>query len=164
MKKKHQKSNRKQNKNFYTLYGLFSFFAIFGIYFATGTNVFHVATKMVMNGLGVYTEEISSVLIESDDYDQAGSYHIEKSAKWIDTDKARVTFDVDSVIKQEDSSMQDVILVLDISGSMMGSKLEKAISDSKELASYLLSNRINITKRRNKENRKYKNTSIKKLL
>ena len=118
-------------------------FVIFGIYFATGTNVFHVVTKMVMNGLGVYTEEIPSISIESDDYDQAGSYHIEKSAKWIDTDRARVTFDVDSVIKQEGSSMQDVILVLDISGSMMGSKLEKAISDSKELASYLLSNKNN---------------------
>ena len=62
-------------------------------------------------------QEVKSVEIQSEDYNEPGSWHIDKSAEWTDFGKARVTFDVNSVMKTGDILM-DVILVLDVSGSM----------------------------------------------
>ena len=90
-----------------------------------------------------YTEEIRSVEIQSNDYNQPGSWHIDKSAEWTSLGKARVTFDVNSVIKTEEGRYKDVIIVIDISGSMSGYKLERAIADSLELTKYLLSDNHN---------------------
>ena len=41
--------------------------------------------------------EVKSVEIQSEDYDEPGSWHITKSAEWVDSGKARVTFDVNRV-------------------------------------------------------------------
>ena len=109
---------------------------------ATGTNVMKVSAKKFLQGLGIYTEEVKIVEIESNDYDNQGSWHIDKSAKWTGSNTAQVTFDVNSIMKTGDH-YKDVVLVLDISGSMSGEKMDKAISDSKELVSYLLSNSQN---------------------
>ena len=109
---------------------------------ATGTNVMKVSAKKFLEGLGIYTEEVKIVEIESNDYDNQGSWHIDKSAKWTGSNTAQVTFDVNSIMKTGDH-YKDVVLVLDISGSMSGEKMDKAISDSKELVSYLLSNSQN---------------------
>ncbi|MBR3210427.1 MAG: VWA domain-containing protein [Bacilli bacterium] len=108
----------------------------------TGTNIITSGAKKVLNGLGIYTEEVKSVEIESSDYDEPGSWHIDKSAEWIGPTTAQVTFDVNSVITTEEKN-EDVILVLDNSGSMDGEKLQKAIDDSKELVEYLLTNSHN---------------------
>ena len=59
--------------------------------------------------------EVKSVEIQSEDYNEPGSLHITKSAEWIDADKAKVTFDLDSVMKPTDGRYKDIILVIDTS-------------------------------------------------
>ena len=108
----------------------------------TGANVIKVSAKKFLEGLGIYTEEVKKVEIQSNDYDNQGSWHIDKSAKWTGSNTAQVTFDLNSIMKTGDH-YKDVVLVLGISGSMSGDKMTKAISDSKELVSYLLSNSQN---------------------
>ena len=90
-----------------------------------------------------YTQEIKSIEIQSNDYDNPGSWHIDKSAEWTGFGKARVTFDVNSIIKTGNGHYKDVILVMDKSGSMEGEKLNKAKEDSIDLTNYLLSDSRN---------------------
>ena len=105
------------------------------------TNSFSI--DKILRRAGIYTQEIKSVEIESDTYDAPGSFKIDKSAKWIGKGKAQVIFDVNSVMKTDGNKYHDVILVLDISGSMDGEKLDKAKSDSIELIDYLLNDSHN---------------------
>ena len=83
-------------------------------------------------------QEVSSVEIQSDNYNQAGSWHIDKSAKWTDHGKARITFDVNSIKKKVTNNKLDVVMVLDISGSMGGEKLEREKTDAIGLVNYLI--------------------------
>ena len=114
-------------------------FSIISLSLITHTNIVGVGVNRLLRLLGVYGEVIPSVEIESGGYtlETPGSWHINKSAEWTDTNKAKVTFDVESIVKT-DSNKKDVILVIDVSGSMTGGKLERAISDSQELVQYLL--------------------------
>ena len=89
-----------------------------------------------------YTEEIRSVSIESNNYNEPGSWKIDKSAKWIGKGKAEVVFDVSSIMKA-DGKYKDVILVMDVSGSMEGEKLTIAKEDAHELIDTLLSDSNN---------------------
>ena len=73
---------------------------------------------------------------------EPGSWQVEKSGKWISKGKARVSFDVDTTLMTEDRDT-DIIMVLDISGSMSGDKLDRVKSDSTELIESLLSNQNN---------------------
>ena len=70
---------------------------------------------------------------------EAGSWKVTKSAEWISKGKARITFDVDTVAKTA-NQYTDIILVLDISSSMSGNKLNRVKSDTTELINSLLSN------------------------
>ena len=72
-----------------------------------------------------------------------GSWHLEKSAEWTDKGKAKITFDVSSILKKPNNNYKDVILVLDISGSMEGDKLRRVKEDSIELVESLLSDSNN---------------------
>ena len=72
-----------------------------------------------------------------------GSWKVTKSAKWTSTGKARITVDVDTIMKTEDKAYKDIIMVLDISGSMYGEKLERVKNDSIELINSVLSNSNN---------------------
>lgn len=107
-----------------------------------GTNVIAMSTKKLLSGVGIYTEEIKNVEIKSTDYNSPGSWHIDKSAKWTSTNTAQVTFDVNSIMKN-DNRYKDVILVLDRSGSMDGDKINRVKNDSKELINAALSNNQN---------------------
>ena len=49
---------------------------------------------------------------------------IDKSTKWVGINKAQVTFDVNSVMKINDN-YKNIILVIDTSESMYGSKFQK---------------------------------------
>ena len=89
---------------------------------------------------------VKSVIITSQktSYEEKdpGSWQVEKSGKWIDKGKAEVTFDVTSTL-MKNSEYTDVIFVLDISGSMEGSKINYVKSDMRELLDTLLENKGN---------------------
>lgn len=87
-----------------------------------------------------------SVMITSKntDYDskEEGSWQVKKSSKWISKGRARVTFDVDTILMTEDKHT-DIILVLDTSASMAGDKLDRVKQDSIELVDSLLADSNN---------------------
>ncbi len=71
-----------------------------------------------------------------------GSFSVKKSAEWTSTEKAKITFEVDS-IRKDDTKNRDVILVLGASDSMQGDKIEKLRNDTISLAKNLLTNTSN---------------------
>ena len=89
---------------------------------------------------------VSKIEIKSEnlDYDkkEPGSFKVTKSAKWISKGKAEITFDVDTVMKN-DTKDNDVILVLDTSDSMSGERLDKVKVDCIELIDSLLADSNN---------------------
>ena len=112
---------------------------VFGIF------VVAVSIFLVGNAFAALTPT-KSVIITSKNtsYEdkEPGSWQVEKSGKWVSKGKARVTFDVDTSLMTEDTDT-DIIMVLDISGSMSGDKLDRVKSDSTELIESLLSNQNN---------------------
>ena len=94
-----------------------------------------------------YTEVVKSIELTSQRSSFAsnapGSWHVAKSAQWIEEGKARITFDVDTVRKTADGSYTDIIMVIDNSGSMSGNKMTQVKSDATELIDSVLSNRNN---------------------
>lgn len=111
---------------------------------ATGINIIEIGIKKVLNSIGIYTEEVSSIEITSDGYknEEEGTWNVTKSAKWTGTSTADVTFEIDTII-DNGSNYKDVIFVIDISGSMAGDKIEKVKSDTEELTKYILSDSQN---------------------
>ena len=63
---------------------------------------------------------------------EEGAWQYTKSAYWLSKNKARINIKVDT-IKKKRADYTDVILVLDTSGSMLGSKLTQVQSDVNEL-------------------------------
>ena len=76
-----------------------------------GQNIIKTSAIKFLDSLGIYTQEIKNVEIQSDDYNNPGSWHIDKSAKWVGINKAQVTFDVNSVMKTNEN-YKDIILVI----------------------------------------------------
>ena len=118
---------------------IFLFLGIVLINSIFNVNVVNILTTKILNSLGIYTEEIISVGIESSDYQSktGGSWHIDKSAMWTGRDSAKVTFHLNTVLIPAEKN-KDIILVLDISGSMVGDKIDRAKSDAIELINYVL--------------------------
>ncbi len=85
-------------------------------------------------------QEVKSIEIESYNYDDAGSFHIEKSAKWVGLGKAEVTFDVRSIEKSQGTKYIDILLVVDTSGSMENDKIRRVKEDTIELINSVLDN------------------------
>ena len=108
----------------------------------TKKGVIYSGVKKVLNGLGIYTEELRENSVETSNYPDPGSFKIDKSFEWIDYKKIKVTYDLSSKIKSGDT-YKDVILVLDISGSMEGDRIAKAKEDIKGLIEYLLKDENN---------------------
>lgn len=81
-------------------------------------------------------EPVSSVTVKSTTLDysksEEGSWQYTKSAKWISKGKARINIKLETK-EMLKSNYTDVILVLDTSGSMQGSKLTQVQSDVNEL-------------------------------
>ena len=110
----------------------------------TGNNVLKNATASVLRTFGFNTQVVESISLTSDGFknNEPGSFDIEKSAKWIGENKAQITFDIDTILKTSENK-KDIILVIDVSGSMEGEKLDKVKSDTKELTEVVLSDSDN---------------------
>ncbi len=138
-----KKKFRRSNKLKLTCFILsFLFIFLFTLSLFTGKNIALVGVKIVLNSVGIYTEEISSVDISSNNYDNEGSWKINKGAKWTSSNTAEVVFDVNS-IRKTDGTKKDIILVLDVSGSMSGDKITNVINDTKDLVKTVLSDSNN---------------------
>lgn len=91
-------------------------------------------------------QPVKSIEIFSEKLDynskEPGAWKVTKSAKWIQKGIAEITFDVDTVLKTN-NKYNDIIFVLDISGSMSGDKIARVKSDTSELINSLLSNKKN---------------------
>ena len=87
--------------------------------------------------------EKKNIYLNSPDYDNPGSYNIVRFADWSEYNKVRVRTTLNSILKTEDDRKKDIIIVLDISGSMSGRKEFVAIENIYEMATYFLSNSIN---------------------
>ena len=70
---------------------------------------------------------------------EAGSWQMTKSAKWVGKNKAQIKFEVESTAKYGDNNV-DVLFVLDNSGSMSGEPLDKIKADAKDTVDSILSN------------------------
>ncbi len=95
-----------------------------------------VVTNFILN-VRAENEPVPSVTITSSQSDfetsTPGAWQVTKSAEWTGTGKARIIFDVDSVAKDEDSPIYDVLFVIDNSRSMQGSRLTQVKSDTVDL-------------------------------
>jgi len=99
--------------------------------FLTVSNVFGELTPI--KSIEIFSKEL--------DYSkkEPGAWKISKNAKLVSKGVAEITFDLDTVLKTENKNT-DILLVLDISGSMYGDKLNRVRADSVELIEILLSN------------------------
>ena len=87
------------------------------------------------------TSEVKTVVIESDDYDDAGSYQIKNKASWISNNKARIKVSLNSIMSVKNNP-RDVILVIDNSESMED-KLSNLKTNLKDVVGSLLDNENN---------------------
>ena len=114
-------------------------------FLALGVFVMAISIYLITNTFAALTP-VRSIIITSEktsyENKEPGSWQVEKSSKWIRKGVARVTFDVDTTLMTEDKST-DIIMVLDISGSMNGEKLNRVKEDSIELIDSVLSNQNN---------------------
>lgn len=85
-----------------------------------------------------FDHEVKSVEITSNDYNNPGSWHVDKSADWISSDTAEVTFNISSIKKRTDYRNKDVIFVIDVSGSMSSDQISQIKTDTKKLVDFLL--------------------------
>ena len=85
------------------------------------------------------------IFSEHSDYDnnEPGAWKVTKSAEWTALGKARITFEVESNAKYDDSKKLDVVMVIDDSGSMDGEKMSQVKSDATNLVDVLLSDSAN---------------------
>ena len=134
------------SKNKLKLITISSFLVVLGTILLINSpkdNIFKSSYKKLLANNGIYTEEIKSIDITSDDYDEPGSFKVTKKAEWTDYGKAKLTITADSIIKEKNNNKKDIILVMDISGSMEGNKLDKAKEDAINLANRILKNQEN---------------------
>lgn len=91
-------------------------------------------------------DPVKSITISSENLsyenNEPGSWQITKSARWTSKGKAQITFELDTLVKTNNVD-NDVILVLDTSGSMNGERLDKLKNDTTSLITDILSNENN---------------------
>ena len=119
---------------------------VFVALFLVGLFGVYGAISLLLNVNAAETP-VRSVEIVSDhsnyENSEPGGWKITKSAEWIDAGKARITFDVNSIPKYDDSKKLDIIMVIDNSGSMAGEKMAQVKTDASDLASSVLSDSNN---------------------
>ena len=92
---------------------------------------------IIMPNSFAYQNPVKTISFSSQELDyeknEAGSYKITKSAEWIGKGKARITFQVDTKELIKENTNTDTILIIDISDSMTGNKMDKVKQDSIDL-------------------------------
>ena len=85
-----------------------------------------------------------TILSENANYESKDptSFKIEKSGKWTAKGEAEITFDLETILKTK-YKYTDILFVLDTSGSMVGSKLDRLKEDATELIHSLINNNGN---------------------
>lgn len=115
------------------------------IVFFCFVGTFLVLTGILLNSYALI-ETIDSISFTSTklsyEKKEPGSLKIVKSARWISSDKVRITFDVDSILKRS-TQYTDTILVLDLSYTMNGEKLDRLKEELIQLINELLSDSNN---------------------
>jgi len=108
----------------------------------TGYNIIEKSVKRVLESAGIYTEQVKEVVIKSDGYDDSepGSWKITKKAEWTDTNKVKVTMDLDTVAKSNGKD-KDVLFILNAIDN--NDKMESLKNGIQELTNNLLSNNRN---------------------
>ena len=97
------------SKNKLKLITISSFLVVLGAILLINSpkeNIFKSSYKKLLANNGIYTEEIKSIDITSDDYDEPGPFKVTKKAEWIDYGKAKLTITADSIIKKKRSSVK----------------------------------------------------------
>lgn len=84
------------------------------------------------------------IFSENADYNkkEPGAWKVTKSAKWTAKGEALITFDINSIFK-ENARDRDVLFVIDVSGSMLGDRIDRVKRDATELVEKLLTNKNN---------------------
>ena len=116
---------------------LFFFLFVFSMGFMF-TNIFR--------GSYALTEAVKQVVFTSQKLNysekEPGSIRIAESAEWVGKNQVKITFDIDTIQKNNSSSV-DTILVLDVSSSMNGESLNQLKQDTKKLVNQLLDSSLN---------------------
>ena len=111
-----------------------AFLAVFLLLVATSATSFFLHVR-------AENEPVPSITITSSHSDfesfAPGAWKVTKSAEWTGTGQARITFDVESVAKNEQAPVYDVLFVIDNSRSMQGSRLAQVKSDTIDLINTL---------------------------
>ena len=109
-------------------------------YSIIGNFIFGKSLYLLSTSFGA-VNPVKSVIITSEntsyENSEPASWQVTKSGEWTAKGESTVTFDVDTVLKNNNEAT-DIIFVLDISGSMSGDKLARVKSDSTELINNLL--------------------------
>lgn len=79
-----------------------------------------LSTSLFLNSFAI-NDRIESISFTSNalsyNNNEPGSFRVEKSAKWIGKQSAKITFEIDSILKAT-GNYQDIILIVDISENM----------------------------------------------
>ncbi len=126
---------KKKNIIIASIIGVFLILALLCI---PKNSIIRTYSKKFLEGLGVYTQEVFKVSMQTDNYDTEGdaAWKLDKKAEWISKNKVKLTLTANTVIMPT-KKPKDVILVYDISGSMQDEKMEEVKKDTKNLFTYL---------------------------
>ena len=91
---------------------------------------------------GTPTVPVASVTIDSNDYDNPGSWRLQKSAKWTGRDTATITFDL-STIPQLDGRNKDIVFIMDCSQGYFNLDFDVEKENISNLLDYIFENQNN---------------------
>ena len=88
------------------------------------------------------TEPIGNIIIESNNYDNEGSFKLEESSKWTSNSTANVSFDL-STVPQLDGKNKDVVLIMDTSTPYLNADFDTEKNTINSVIDYILDNTNN---------------------
>ena len=112
---------------------LMAIFSLWGVISLTTTNNFiSKSTNKILSQAGIYLNANNEVLIQSSSNIDKDMWNINKKAEWTSSTTAKVIYELNSEALRNKKT-EDIIIILDISESMRGTKLDKAKESIKDL-------------------------------